>query len=131
MATITAFIKKLDDLGSVQFAELKQEIANGGMQLIERGFQTETDPYGARWKFVKEHEGHQSILWDSGRLKSGWSGVPFVNGVRFVNNVPYANRQNYTRQMIPSSQRGLPPAWKSMITRAFNKIMTRALKENL
>ena len=129
--TISAFIKKLETLGSVAFAELKQEVAQGGLKLIERGFQTESDPYGNKWKYVKEHTGHQGVLWDSGTLKAGWKTIVLGDGVRFYNTVVYAAKQNATRPMIPDAVRGLPAAWKSMVSRSFNRIVKQTLKETL
>ncbi len=125
---LSAFIPKLQNLGASALPVVYQKIADGGLQLINRGFEDETDPYGKKWKYVKEHPGHSSILHDSGTLKGSFRAPLISNGVKFYSTCVYANKQNYTRPMLPTDALGgLPPAWKALITRSVNSTIKQVL----
>ncbi len=117
---LSVFIPKLERLASGEIMRsLQEKVGRDGLKLIDDGFANERDPYGKQWAYVKYHAGHSSVLDDSGYLRSSFRTTPIPGGVRFSSDCVYAHRQNYARNMLPITSKGLPVAWHEMVYRDF------------
>jgi hypothetical protein len=131
--TLAAYREKLEKICEAGFLDtVKREVAGEGLRLVQRCFDTESDPYGKPWIYVPDHPGHQSVEVDSGALRSSFKAMAITNGVKFYSLLPYAARQNYgytktgqpARLMLPNeSAGGLPQPWKDAVKKGFEQAL--------
>jgi len=98
--------------------------------LIQRQFDTGTDPYGRAWKPLKpstiKKKGHARILIDKEKLRKGIDVRPMSGaGVQITIDADYAKYHQGTRPILPN--RGLPATWKAAITGALTQETQRAI----
>jgi hypothetical protein len=98
--------------------------------LIQRQFDTGTDPYGRRWKALKpstiKKKGHAQIGVDSHRMRESIDVRPMSGaGVQITVEPDYAAYFSRRRPLFPD--RGLPRTWQKAITGALNKEAKAAL----
>jgi hypothetical protein len=92
-------------------------------QLIDRQFDTGTDPYGKRWKPLKpstiKRKGHAQIGVDSHRMRDSLEVKPMSGaGVQITAGPEYTAYFSRKRPLFPTH--GLPRAWRNAITDALN-----------
>jgi len=139
VSTLHDYIAKLQrvaDGGLV--SAIAHDVATEGLKVIDRGFATETDPYGNHWRALKEPaRTHGSgILDDTGVMRRAFFAFPAGTSVRFVNQSVQACAQNYgrreinlpSRRMLPDVKMGLGFKWMAMLDRVVRKHMREALR---
>ena len=112
--------------------EAANEIARGILRLIDQGFISGADPYGAAWKPPKD--GHTPPMIRSGRLRRGYDVKVVRTGsvgysVQITNSAPYAGYlQKGTgrmapRQHVPGST--LPTPYRELMKSAYDAAIAR------
>jgi hypothetical protein len=93
-------------------------------RLIDRQFETGTDPYGRRWKALKpstiKRKGHAQIGVDSHRMRDSIDVRPMSGaGVQITVGPDYAAYFAKRRPLFPTH--GLPRAWRNAVTDALTQ----------
>lgn len=104
-STLTNLAKRLRQLPEL-FEWAAELCGERGKELIAQTFDTGVDPYGEKWRSLKD--GRSTRLTRTGTLRRGWRVVGHNRGaVVFRNRVPYARYYQYAwtkeRQMVPHS----------------------------
>lgn len=120
VASWARLIKNSEVVIKVSLPQMADEL----LRRTKRGFETERDPYGQRWKPKKRPDGRKTLTGKTRRLRSGWRRV--VRGKSFViyPSVEYAayhqtgvpSRNLVRRRMVPSKDSGMPRAWNIALT---------------
>lgn len=105
---------------------MKKNLAAEALTQLRLGFRGSKDPYGNPWKPLKRRKGKP--LDDTGRLRGSFTATPTSTGFRIGSNVTYAAPHQTgslkwpgrppQRQMLPSSDKGLGPIWRSALREA-------------
>lgn len=148
---VTDYVSQLESIAtSGAFDAIKREVASTCLLEIDRGFRTQSDPYGNRWAKRKVRAVREvspgffdtwPILYKSGALHDSFVAYPTATGVHFESTSVYAARQNYgdfegggyaggiaPRKMLPSTHSGLGERWTAAINKAFVRHMRVALR---
>lgn len=131
-------IEQVEGLADEGFlAEVAAEMADEVERLIQRGFQTATDPYGNVWAPRKLAAGRRvpphPPLDDSGLMRSEFHVEHSSAGVKVDNPVVYSPFQNYgtktidARAMLPD-ERDLGE-WEQPLTDAAQRVFNRHLSK--
>lgn len=99
-------------------------------KLIERQFDTGTDPYGRRWKPLKpstiKRKGHAQIGVDSHAMRDSIDVRPMSGaGVQITVGPDYAAYFSRRRPLFPD--KGLPASWRKAVTDALGAEAKTAL----
>lgn len=72
-AKLQTWAKRIGEAGGEKcLRELADNLAEETLDLIAEGFQTETDPYGNKWKPKVFGDGRQVLVGKTTRLRRGW-----------------------------------------------------------
>ncbi len=127
MLRIGGDFKKVDEwaklMGSAPdvLESMSRNMAEEALELVAQGFESESDPYGRKWKEKKYPDGRLVLGGKTARLRRGWhltrSGKAGFGIAPSVNYAPYhqlgAPRAGIAaRMMVPSARLGLPPKWR-------------------
>jgi hypothetical protein len=137
VSTLRDYIEKLERVADGGLtSSIAREVAVEGLKVIDQGFATETDPYGNRWRPLKEpaRKHGAGILDDTGVMRRAFFAFPAGTSVRFVNNSVQACAQNYgrsevnlpSRRMLPDIKMGLGFKWTAMLDRVVKRQMREA-----
>ncbi len=98
-----------------------KEVAPQCKSLVEQGFATKKDPYGAAWKPIKQNtiaRGTESALVRTGRMRDGIDVLPFGAKLRILLGQFYARFHISTgRRTLPKAGQ-LPDPWGVVISKA-------------
>lgn len=111
---------------------MSKNMAEETVNLIADGFNSQTDPYGKKWKDKKKPDGRKTLSGKTGDLKTGWHPVEVTEGgFTVAPSVDYAaphqsprDGKRPRRMMIPDKKKGLPTKWKEV----YGEIATETLK---
>lgn len=108
------------------FGKLSAALSAEALQLVQAGFASQSDPYGAAWAPLKVRDG--MILQDTGRLRGSVTSSSGNNEVRLRVTAAYgAFHQRGTsrmpkRQILPNDG-DLPAEWRSAFTEATTELI--------
>lgn len=98
LATLT---RRLGRLGPAQ-AELRQDLAQEALTLVQQGFDRSVDPWDRPWLPLKHRKGQP--LRDTGRLMNSFTPVVTATGIRVGTNVSYAPPHQFGAQIAPHTR---------------------------
>lgn len=76
------------------------------LDMVTRGFENESDPYGRKWKPQRRRPGGQTLS-DTGRLKNSWRVSVTDKSVKLVNATRYAAIHQYGGTIRPVKAKAL------------------------
>jgi phage gpG-like protein len=86
--------------------QVNQNIAEEALSLVQRGFQTTTNPYGQAWAPAKYRAG--VVLSDKRRLRNSYTiGGVSPDGFRIGTNAKYAKTHQYGATIVPKTAKML------------------------
>jgi hypothetical protein len=121
--------EKLFSSGQLLLEPMNAAMAETVIGLVQEGFVQERDPYGKPWAPKKKPDGRKVLSGETGRLKTGWHPqlvtrrdfivapsveyaaphqAPKRGGAKGKGRLPRPRRR-----MVPSSDRGMPAAWRT------------------
>lgn len=86
--------------------EAGQLVGAAALDMVTRGYETESDPYGRKWKPQRCRPGGQTLS-DTGRLKNSWRVSVTDKSVRLVNATRYAEIHQYGGIIRPVKAKAL------------------------
>lgn len=131
-AKLQGLIRSLSQIGSGRgWARISDEMGQETMHLIQEGFNSDTDPYGARWAPLTpwtRATGGSRILKRTQRMQKSWAMRTNGNGFSIENTESYTGVHQAgasylyrgkriripSRKMIPTEERGLG-RWRSRL----------------
>lgn len=117
--------------GEAMLAPLTDGMARVSLELIDQGFESETDPYGDPWAPKQKPDGRKVLQGETGRLRR-YTAVPYgkhrfvlLPGAEYA-TAHQAPRSGRTRRMmVPTAALDLPESWSAALSReAINAMRT-------
>lgn len=86
--------------------EVNKNLAEEGLSLVQRGFQTTTNPYGKKWAPAKSRAGQ--VLSDKRRLRNSYTrGTISATEFTIGTNLIYAKTHQYGATIVPKNAQWL------------------------
>lgn len=90
---LSHLLRQLGVVGGIP-KEAGQLVGAAAIDMVTRGYETESDPYGRKWKPQRCRPGGQTLS-DTGRLKNAWRMSVLDKTVRLINATRYAAIHQY------------------------------------
>lgn len=133
-AKLSEWQKTIETTPSV-LADISRIGAEELLDLVQQGFDAESNPYGDRWKPKKRDDGRAILVGKTARLRRGWhTKKSDKGGFTIAPSVSYAafhqrgTKRMSKRMMVPQRSSGLPPKWKQALIEVNALVMREHLK---
>ncbi len=129
---IADLVAKLDRVGSQEWrTSLCRQLAEKSLDLIDRGFQAQSNPYGDGWTETKQPN---PILEKTGTMRGAFritgasaAGFTIRNETSYAGFHQYGTSKLPVRAMTPTDAAGMPVSWE----REYDGVLVRFVQETM